>query len=189
MSSLRKKRGFTLVEMMLAVSLSVMVFAALGIILVRCFSLWKDATANWRLAQYARISRERILHGGFANPAGGLLSATNAVVTNFYGSIPSVVYATDLHYYGIYGYTYLSTPQIYLFDQNSMGFWTAGSVTWRWALRMDQKYPAPDVQVPELSAERNGKILTIEYLLRLSAGGQTYTQPHTIEAYLVNEGK
>lgn len=166
--------GFTLVEMLLAVTISVMVFFAMGMVLSRCFALWKDATANWRLAQYARLSRERILCGGFTNPACGLLSASNAVVT-----VPSgwrlIEYETvaDSGVQRVYGWSGEAEQNIWL---NHGSSWAYG-----------QGISAPTVFVDSFAASTSNDVVDITYRLRLSAAGKLFTQLHTIQANLVNK--
>jgi prepilin-type N-terminal cleavage/methylation domain-containing protein len=176
------RRGFTLVEVLLAVSISVMVFAAMGMLLSKCFTLWKDATANWRLAQYARISRERILSGGFVDPSGGLLAATNITV-NPYGSWSYIEYKTTDGpgvAQQVYGWTGTSAQNLWL---------KKGASTWAYGQGV-ASYPAnaaPPVQVDSFSASVSNQMVTLSYRLRLSAAGKTFSQPHTIRAWLVNK--
>ena len=183
----RKNRtGFTLVELLLAVSVSIMVFAAMGMLLSKCFSLWKGATANWRLAQYARISRERILSGvtncvieGATNQT-GLLSASNAVVTTWgsgwtvvqYGRMaePGVVYQ-------IRGCPSEATDKDLQIKR--------GSDDWVYGLSTGTN--APDIKVDLFSASASNHIVTISYRLQLSAAGQTFYQWQTITTSLLNE--
>lgn len=158
----RKQAGFTLVEILLATIVSVMVFSAMGMVLTKSFSLWKDATARWQLSQYARISRERILHGGFADPRGGLLSATNvSVVEN------SVTYRTVEGS----GSTQLTVVS------NSLQL--AQGSNWVNA--------AQSVGADSLSSVESVNLLQIIYGLSFSAAGQTFTQSNTITAFLINK--
>lgn len=170
----RRRSGFTLVEVLLAVSISVIVFAAMGAVLTKCFSLWQDASAHWRLAQHARIARERILRGGFADPSGGLLCATNISITGT-SSNPDVGYATAAGDYAVY----IDADQMKLEDQST--------TNWSWGVRSGNASPAPDIEVDSMTAARNGSLLTLAYRLRFSAAGKTFIQPHTIRAYLINE--
>lgn len=181
------RRGFTLTEIMIAVTISVFVFAAMGMVLSKCFSLWKDASAHWKLAQYARISRERILHGGFANPAGGLLSATNVSIVETSFAL-NVGYATESNFYGVCAYTNIIYPRLYLLDQKTIApYWSGGYDDWRWGMRMDKSGTIPDVQVTHMIASNQNHLVTIAYRLQFSAGGKIFTQPQTIRAYLINE--
>jgi len=182
-----QRAGFTLVEILLAVSISVMVFFAMGSLLSKCFLLWKDATANWRLAQYARISRERILCGGFADPAGGLLAASNV---NIYASsfALNVGYQSGTNYFGVCAYTNIVQPRMYLLDQrNILPYWIGGYDDWRWGVRMDNNMPIPDIEVDTMTALQSNDLLTISYRLRLFSGGKTNFLSHTIKACLVNK--
>jgi len=173
-----RRAGFTLVELMIAVSLSVMVFAAMGALLNRCFSLWIDASAHWRLAQYARISRERILFGGFNDPSGGLLSATDVVLdTNSAWMVLS--YATLSKTAGeeiIRGWPGVATDKnIQL--KSGVSDWVYGAATGT---------SAPPVQVDQFASAVNYDQVSINYRLRFSAAGRIFEQPHTLRARLIN---
>lgn len=175
-----RKLGFTLTEIMIAVTISVFVFAAMGALLGRCFSLWKDAAANWQLAQYSRVSRERILRGGFADPSQGLLSATNAVP---YVPGSGWAYLQYRNQAGglqrVYGWVGESTQNIWLYR-------TPGTPAWTYA--QGSSYPVnPPVTVDSFDLSKSNQLVTITYRVRASAGGKTFTQPHTIQAYLINE--
>lgn len=186
MKSRRKNRtGFTLVELLLAVSLSIMVFAAMGLLLSKCFSLWKDSTAQWRLSQYSRISRERILSGitnrvsGGATNLTGLLSASNAVVevgegytTVEYGRMddPGAVYK-------IRGWSGQSDSKHLEIKREPDA--------WVYALSSGRAEPA--IRVDMFNASTSNHVVTITYRLQLSTAGKTFYQPQTIITSLLNE--
>lgn len=175
-----RRGGFTLVEVLLAVSISVIVFGAMGMVLSKSFSLWKDASAHWRLAQYSRIARERILRGGFADPIGGLMGATNAVVVPYSSNWDYIEYqAKTSGVRRIWGWTGSAEQDIWLYDDTQ-------SPTWSFAQGMG--YPThPSVRVDSFDAVTSNQIVMLTYRLRFSAAGKIFTQPHTIRAYLVNE--
>lgn len=179
MNRRKYRAGFTLVELLLSVSLSIMVFAAMGLLLTKCFSLWKDATANWRLAQVARISRERILCGGFADPSGGLLSATNAVVSDSSGwnYIQYVTVAGSGVIQQIRGWGGSS-------DDKSIQL-KKGSGDWVYAQGSGDS--EPKVKADSFAVSVNNEYVTISYQVRFSAAGKVFTLPHTISASLVNK--
>ena len=173
-----RRAGFTLVELMLAVSLSVVVFSAMGVLLNRCFSLWIDASAHWRLAQYARISRERILTGGFNDPSGGLLSAT-AVAMDTTPPWTVLSYATLSKTAGeerIRGWPGVATDKnIQL--KSGLSDWVYGAATGT---------SAPPVRVDLFSTVMSNDVVSIIYRLRFSAAGRTFEQPQTLRARLIN---
>lgn len=177
-----RRLGFTLVEVMLAAVISVMVFSAMGIVLTRCFSLWKDAMAHWQLAQYGRVVRTRVLFGGFG-PGTGLLSATNHTVAPF-GNYTYVTYyplgAGGLHQ--AYGRSDTATEDLRLArSSGSPALVLAQSVTQSGGF-------SPPVKVCDFQAvSLTNRLLRITYELRLSSMGKTFVQPQTIRASLVNE--
>lgn len=179
-----KNGGFTLVEVMLAVSISVMVFFAMGMVLSKCFSLWKDATANWRLAQYARISRERILCGvtnyvaGGATNQTGLLSASNAVITLSAG-------------WSIIEYSRLDEPGVAYQIRGWSDTADDKNIQIRrgaadWVYGQSSGSAQPEIKVDSFTAAASNDIVIISYRLRTSIAGRTFTQPQTISAWLVN---
>jgi len=174
-----KRAGFTLVEMLLATTISIMVFAAMGILLTRCFSLWQDATAHWRLAQYARISRERILSGGFTDPRGGLLAATNAVIASATGwnNIEYGTAAAAGVVQQIRGWGGSADDKDILLKSGSSG----------WVYGQSAGADVPAVKVDSFAASITSNLVLISYQLRFSAAGKTFTQPHAIRACLINK--
>ncbi|MCU0856803.1 MAG: prepilin-type N-terminal cleavage/methylation domain-containing protein [Pontiellaceae bacterium] len=181
------KRGFTLIEVLLATSISIMVFFAMGSVLVKSFALWKDATAHWRLAQVSRIARERILCGAFSDPSGGLLAASNvSIVASTYAL--NVGYQAGTNFYGVCAYTNIYQPRMYLIDQQDITpFWIGDCDQWSWAIRVGNSGGVPDVEVDSMTAVTTNDLVIITYRLSLSAAGKTNYLPHTIRACLVNK--
>jgi hypothetical protein len=184
MNRQKNRAGFTLVELLLAVSLSVMVFFAMGTLLTKCFSLWKDATAHWRLAQVARISRERILcgvtnfvSGGVTNLT-GILSASNAVITLDSG-------------WSVIGYGRADEPSVLYQIRGWPGEGDDKNIQLRrgvasWVYGQSSGAAEPDIKIDSFTSSISNNIVTITYRLRLSAAGKTFTQPHTIYTSLIN---
>jgi type II secretory pathway pseudopilin PulG len=191
MKNRRKNRvGFTLIELLLAVSLSIMVFAAMGLLLSKCFSLWKQSTAQWRLSQYSRISRERILSGvtnvvisGGATNLTGLLSASNAVVTAEWG-FTVIRYgrmAETNMVYEIRGWPGEST------NTHLQARRRTDSSTNNWVYLLSSGSAEPEIKVDLFTALATNHVVTITYRLQLQAAGKTFYQPQTIITALLNE--
>lgn len=161
-----------------------MVFFAMGMLLSRCFSLWKDATAHWRLSQVARISRERILcgvtnyvSGGVTNLT-GLLSATNAVIASDSGW-QTVTYSrgNETNLYTIRGWPdEAGDKDIQLRKDVSS-----------WVYAQSSGAAAPDIKVDLFAVSVTNDTVTISYRLRLSAAGKVFTQMQTIDTSLLNK--
>lgn len=179
MKQQKNRAGFTIVEMLLATAVSVMVFAAMGLVLTKCFSLWKDATAHWRLAQYTRISRERILSGGFADPSGGLLSATNTDITVSAGW-DYIGYNTVT---GTGGLQQIRGWEGSADDKHIQ----LKNGTSLWVYAQSSGLAEPEIKVDSFSAAASNDLVTIAYRLKFSTAGKTFTQLHTIQACLVNK--
>ena len=156
------KLGFTLVEVMLATVVSVMVFAAMAMVLSKGFSLWMDAMANWRLAQAACISRERILHGGFADPRDGLLSATNVSITSYSGQ-DCIEYSTMMGTGGV--------QRISGWNGASSNLWLNQGSSW---LNV-----TPKVELDSFVVNSTNRAIVCR--LKLSAAGRIFTRSLTIQ--------
>ena len=179
MNRQKNRTGFTIIEVLLATVIAIFVFAALGLVMTKCFSLWKDATANWQLAQYARISRERILYGGFADPGGGLLSATNVVVSPDSGW-------NYLQYTTVTGSGSLQQVRGWSGEADDKNIQLKnGSSAWVYGQASGDADPT--VKVDSFSITTTNDLVTIAYRLRLAAAGKLFTQMQTIRTCLLNK--
>jgi type II secretory pathway pseudopilin PulG len=182
MNALRKRAGFTLVEVLLAAVISVMVFTAMAVVLSRCFSLWKDAMAHWQMAQYSRVTRTRLLDGAFG-PGTGLLSTTNHTITPFGGYSYIIYYPLEMSgFQQAYGLSGDSSVENIMLSRSvgSPAAAVAQSVTSSGGFD-------PPVKINNFNATDSGDVLLITYTLNFSSMGRTFTQPQTIRASLVNE--
>ena len=186
MNRRNNRAGFTLVELMLAMSISIMVFAAMGLLLNKSFSLWKQSTGHWRLTQYARLSRERILCGITNFPAGGvtnlpgLLAASNLLikVDSGWTVIEYCHIAESGTVYQIRGWPGEASDKDLQIRRGSSA----------WAYGLSKGATAPDVKVDMFSATETNHVVSIIYRLRLSAVGKTpLYQWQTITTSLLNE--
>ncbi len=181
------RKGFTLVEVLLASTISVAVFFAMGIILVRSFAPWKDGMAHWRLAQAARVTRTRILHGGFADGA-GLLSSSKLKVKisrNENWQILKYYIPEDdpANFYKTQGW--VSGTE----NGKQIKMYRKSDNQWAWAVQVGWKGASdtPEIKADLFTAARTGDTITVTYDLKYSTGGRSYVQPQSISAYLVNE--
>lgn len=182
MRRLRKKSGFTLTEVMIAVTISILVFSAMATLLTRCFSMWVEAQAHWKLAQHARVTRSRILYGGFGTGT-GLLSATNVTVSD-YGSVWKKIDfypVTEGDLFEVYGWVGTNAANIWLHD-------TVPN-TWAWAqtVSLNGLSETPLVMASDFDASVTNQVVTMDYTLKFSAMGKVFELPQTIEVFLVNE--
>ena len=185
MKNEKENSGFTLVEIMLATVISVMVFVAMGALLTRSFTLWMDAMANWKLAQHARVSRTRLLDGGFG-PGTGLLAsyaANAAVVTGAEAYIQYYPLAAG-GAFRAYGWAssadgkdlrLRSAASAWLLGQNVAGTNYAMNVQANVHVELFKPKPVTN------------KMLEVTYQLRTSLMGKTNTQPCTVRAFLSNQ--
>ncbi len=184
MMNKRTRRGFTLPEVLLSTVLSVMVFFALGTLLSRSFSVWYDGMAQWKLATHARVTRTRLLDGGFGKGT-GLLSATNHTI-NPYGNWEYLEYYPILsgEKYRSYGWIPTNSPQnIWLNNEDPLL-----PVKWAYGQNVGNAgNTSPDVKVGGFDAEFvEDDVLELTYTLYFSAGGKTNEHPQTIRVVLLN---
>lgn len=167
-----------MVEMMMAIVISVVVFAALGTLLTRCFSMWLEAEAQWKLAQHARVARIRLLNGGFGVGT-GLLSASN-VTTSAYSSWTKVSFEpVGAATYEVYGWP--GSEQMHLWMKNPDEDWA-----WATIVGSHDAGSAPDVYVNHFKAQVTNDIVRLSYTLNFSAIGRNFELPQVVEAHLVN---
>ncbi len=182
MKTSSQRKGFTLPEVMMALVISMVVFSAMGVLLSRCFSLWVDAQAHWKLAQHARVTRTRILYGGFGVGT-GILSATNLVIAP-YGEWRQLTFnpVSQSGTREVYGWTGTSPQNIWLKS-------SADSPAWAFAQSVSSYgiTETPLVTADDFIASLSNQLLTISYTLNFSAMGKNFEHPQTIQAYLVNE--
>ncbi len=179
----KRREGFTLVEVMVSVAISMVVFFAMSTILVRGFSLWRDGASRWYLSQRARVARVRLLNFSY-NAGSGMLASSNIVV-GADGNWVTINYtpqdsSTTLCLYG--GHTGSGKRNPYFFRPDNPKRY--------WFLEFAQKKSStkPPVKTSDFQASVNttNEVLTVSYNLHYSNGGQKYVQPQTITAYLIN---
>lgn len=184
--TVRNRAGFTLVEMMLSVVISVMVFSAMGVLLVKTLRLWGEGSGQFHLASTARAARARLMSGGMS-PGTGILSITNINSVSMGSSWGVLKYKTAAHSenFMIKGSVNEDAPaNNSIFIKNI----SDGEKTWltkvgdrRWGVHL------PDVKANALNVVQGDKTLSIYYILSWEFGGKTYEYPQVLQAYLVNE--
>jgi len=188
----KTRSGFTLPEVLLSTVLSAMVFVALGTLLTRSFSIWYSGMAQWKLATHARVTRIRLLDGGFGKGT-GMLSATNYTM----GTAHDYDTGSDFEYVQYYPAGRDKEYRAYGCISGSPGddLWLRNhdpAVPVEWAYGQSVKFyddsdDDSDVKVGDFDAEFVGdNMLEMTYTLHLSAGGKTFEQPQTIRAVLLN---
>lgn len=179
------KAGFTLVEILLSVVISVLVFGAMGVLLTRSFTLWMDAMANWQLAQHAQVARVRLLDGGFG-AGSGLLNATRSNLTiaaasgeNYVQYSPLVGTGGVFRAYGWSAQDYASTRNIRL--RNASSVFVVGQ-------NVAASSYQTNISVCSFSiAPISNKVLWVNYELYYKLMGKTFTRPCTVRAYIGND--
>ncbi len=156
--------AFTLVELMVASSLSVIVVAMVLTILVKNAGTWRDGLARVRISEQSRIARERILHG--INGRFGLRNA---------GRSELVVGSDEILFYDAGSSSAIilvlkpGLPPAWL-DESGSNLVVRGGVF-----------------VEDVVIETDENILNIDLQLALMSDGKKYSQPQRMRVYLINE--
>ncbi len=181
----KRNHGFTLVEVLIALSLSTLVFFAMGSVLSRCFAFWRDSTAHWELAQQAKQTRMRLLHNTFLE-GNGLLSANYIKKRS---SRLDFRLLEDPNSYRLYaGYTTSETFPAYF--QKPSSFPSAERYFWltKTSHRNSRSGSrvSPSVSMNNFTPTLDGDVLTMKYTLKKEIGGKTYEQKQTVTVHLIN---
>lgn len=176
-----RSKGFTLTEVMISVVISIMIFSAMATLLTQCFSLWLEAQAHWKLAQHARVTRTRLLYGGFGIGT-GLLTATNVTVVSGYGGSWDWVTFFPVNMggeYNIFGWQGDDPAQIWLQDKD-------GNYAWAQTVSQVGISDEPTVMANKFTASITNDTVTLSYTLNFSAIGKEFELPQVLEVTLVN---
>lgn len=184
--TLQQKGGFTLVELLLALTISVMVFSAMGVLLVKTLRLWGEGAGQFHLANQARAARARLLSGGMG-PGTGLLSISEIKSIKTNPNWCTLEYQTAVldEKFWIQGSVDNSAPaDKSIFIKSSKG----GGQTWLMMVGVKRgSHNIPDVKAMSCDMTHSNQILSVHYSLLYEVGGKIYEYPQLIQAYLVNE--
>jgi prepilin-type N-terminal cleavage/methylation domain-containing protein len=187
---LNNRAGFTLVELLLSMVISVMVFSAMGVLLVKMLRLWGEGAGQFHLASSARSARARLMSGGIIpdlGPGTGLLSISEvtSIKTNSNWCTLEYQAATLDNKFWIQGSVDNTAPaDKSVFIKASKG----EGQTWLTMVGIKRgQQNLPDVTAMTFDVVHGDKTLIVSYILSLEFGGKTYECPQIIRAYLVNE--
>lgn len=180
-----QKRGFTLVEMMVALVISGTVFLAMGTLLIGVMKMWIGGAGQWYLANQARMARARILSGGMGAGTGVLsIQDIKSIKTNpNWCTIEYDVVASSEKYWIRGSVENPASKDRAIFIKNNHG----GNQTWLMMSGRKQSWKdKPDIESLNFDATMSNDVLILKYDLLFETGGQVYEQPQIIQAYLVN---
>ena len=181
-----RRAGFTLVEVMLASVISVMVFSAMGVLLVKSVRLWGEGAGQFHIASAARAARARLLSGGMG-PGTGLLSINQVTSVKTNPQWCTLDYETAAHdeKFTIRGSVDDDAPaNKSVFIKSTKG----GGQTWLTMVGIKRgQQNLPDVSAMWFDVVQSNQTLTVSYVLSWEFGGRTYEYPQVIHAYLINE--
>jgi type II secretory pathway pseudopilin PulG len=181
----RPTAGFTLVEMLLSVAISVFVFTAMGLLLVKMLYLWGDGAGQWYLAAQARSARARLLSGGLGAGTGLLsIQEIQSIKTNpNWCTLEYEVAGRDEKFW-IQGSVDNTAPaDKSVFIKGSKG----GGQTWLAMVGIKRgQQNLPDVRADRFDAAYSNEMLQVRYILSYSVGGTLWEYPQVIRARLVN---
>ena len=182
--SKKDRSGFTLPELLIATVIGISVFFAMGTLLSRSFSIWYNGMAQWKLAQHARVTRIRLLDGGFGKGS-GLLSSKDIEIASsddwiYLKYFP--VYSGKEH--RTYGWSTDSDLKDLRLETTDMSFPVQNAYAQSVKFYGDE---APDVKVNEFDVTQvSSQTLQLTYTLRFSAAGRNFEHPQTVRAVLLN---
>lgn len=181
-----RKRGFTLVEVLMATVISVAVFSAMGVLLVKTLRLWGEGAGQFHLASQARSARARILSGGMG-PGTGLLSLSEIEQLQINPQWCTMRYKTPGYdeKFWIQGSVNDDAPaNKSVFIKSSKG----GGQSWLMMVGVKRgSHNIPDVLTSSFDIAQTGRVLRVSYNLRMDFGGRTYEHPQVLQAYLINQ--
>lgn len=185
--NMHRQAGFTLVELMVALVISVMVFAAMGSVLVKTTRLWVEGAGQFYLANQARATRASLLSGGLGAGT-GLLSIDSggvAIQTNPQWCTLDYQTAALDEKFTIQGSVDDDAPankSIYIKGTKSAGQNWLGMT----GVKRGQQ-DLPDVKSRWFNVvQTNATSLVVSYRLIYEAGGKIFEYPQVVQAYLVN---
>ncbi len=164
---MRLKSGqsaFTLVELMIASSLSVIVVVMVLTVLVQNAGTWRGGLARARVSEQGRMVRERILHG--INGRFGLRHATRSQL---------VLGADEILFYDVGA----NNPIILDLKPGRPPAWLDASGS--------NLVVRGGLFVEDVSLAMNANTLVIDLKLGFMSDGRKYIQPQNMRVYLVNE--
>ncbi len=182
-----QRSGFTIVEILVALSISSLVFVAMSSVLSRCFAVWRDSTAHWELAQQAKQTRVRLLHNTFLEGS-GLLSADYIRIRS---SLMDFDLLEDPSNYRLYAGTTVS-ENFPAYFQKPSGI--PNKKRFFWLTMAAQRHSDIKIRTPP-SVSMNyftptlnpaGDVLTLEYTLKKQFGGKVYEQKQVVTIHLIN---
>lgn len=181
--------------MLLATVISVVVFAAMGSLLVKTLQLWGEGVGQFHVARVARGARARLLSGGMG-PGTGLLSvnAITSVKTKTQWCTLDYEVAARTEKFTVRGSVDADSPaNKSVFIKSNQG----GGQTWLAMVGTKRgQQNLPDVTAMWFDATRSNqwfgasqtnKYFTVSYMLSWEFGGKTYDYPQVIQSYLINE--
>jgi hypothetical protein len=142
-----------------------------------------DGAARWRLAQHARVTRARLLDGGFnASASGsaftGWLSSSGVTFGNSSGEAYVEYYPIrSSGVFRAYGWTNTAAGR---------NIRLQGGSAWALGQTVAATNYASSVQVDMFRPYMTNGGVTATYRLRLDSMGQTFEQPCTVRAFIIN---
>ncbi len=186
---IRQKEGFTLVEVMISMAISVMVFAAMGSLLVKTLRLWGEGAGEFHLANQARAARARLMNGGIIpdlGPGTGLLSISEvtSIKTNpNWCTLEYQAAALDNKFWieGSVDNTAPADKSVFIKANKGAG------QSWLMMIGIKRgQQNLPDVKATTCNMTYSNKVLSVRYILSYDVAGKTYEYPQIIQAYLIN---
>jgi hypothetical protein len=164
MNKVQYSAAFTLTEVLVASSLSILVVAMVMTLLVKNLEIWRDSLARLQLSEDSRIVRERILRG--LHGKYGLRHARRSQLAFTVGQV-------------LFNDVSSSNAMILVLVSNQPPAWLDYTGT--------NRIIRSGTIVENAAIYTNGNILHIDLTLVLTNKEKKYYQPQQIRVYMLNE--
>ena len=173
----RQRSGFTLVEILIAMSVSVIVLGAMMILLVQSFRIWRDGTSWMYLTVQSRLAREKVLRGLDGQYGLRQASAKNVAVTQGSGSTSDrMTFSVDPNEWPTAS---MADDRVYTVEMDAdKKLWAQGLSPLR-LLR-------PDITTQVLDLSSSNQTVRAEIVVTVRNGGRSYTNRQVMQTFLFN---
>ena len=178
-----RRRGFTLIELMLAMGISSMIAASVIGVMINVIWIYQDTTADFYLTQFGRIAREKMLRGQDAK-----YGMREANWSSFDNGVASVGYSTDDDSADPFSAGVTADTLFTITDQLSASFGgdiAENMINADLSIEQQKVETSDDSTFNKIYQEQRG--VNIYTLLKIVISGKTYLAEHKIGATIIND--
>ena len=172
-----RNKGFTLVEIMIALTISVVILGAVITILIQTLWIWRDGTSWMYLTEQTRLVREKMLRGLDGKYGLRQASASNYSVSSS-GGQDMLTFGVETN---IWPTTSTADDRLYtVLLQTGEQLGVSGT-------DRPTVLARPDVKAKLLDFTANGRTVSATYRVVVQIGGRSFTNKHSMTTFLVNQ--